>query len=99
MDPYLENYHKKIDAVLEVLDKARPDNATLDRLEGHLDQLARQYHQDMQIGKDRFKLFVAQAMIEYYRAEHDKATFFMEEAVRIKGERFAFAEEFLRHTT
>jgi len=92
-----KQYHKRIDEILHNLDGAQPTDAALRRIEEQFDRLADTYQTDEALGADRFKLYVAQAMIDYYRGNDQRAQSFMEEAVRVKGSSFAFAEEFLSH--
>lgn len=90
-----KQYHIKIDAILRRLDGGQPSDAELERIESDLDGLAASYQTDEALGMNRYKLYAAQASIEYYRGNDQRARSFMEEAVRIKGTSFAFAEEFL----
>jgi hypothetical protein len=92
-----KHYHKKIDAILRSLDDAQPTDEELQRIEARLNELADTYQTDDALGADRYKLYVSQAMIEYYWGNDQRARAFMEEAVRVKGTSLAYAEEFLSH--
>lgn len=90
-----KQYHKKIDAILRRLDGGQPSDTELDHIESDLNGLADSYQTDEALGTSRYKLYAAQASIEYYRGNDQRSRAFMEEAVRIKGASFTFAEEFL----
>jgi hypothetical protein len=92
-------YYSKIRAILNYLDASRPSDTSLQRVQASLDKLANLYQFDRNLGADRYKLYVAQAMIDYYRDDHESARRFMEEAINIRGCWFSFAEEFLNHLT
>ncbi len=90
-----EEYDKQIDGILARLDRDRPSTAMLERIEQRVTQLSQKYEYDESLGADRFKLYVAQAMIDYYRGNEQRARALMDEAIRVKGHSFGFAEEFL----
>lgn len=90
-----QQYHKEIDAILARLDNGRPGDAMLQRIQQHVNKLSDTYEYDKSLGTERFKLYVAQAILDYYQGNEQHAKALMEEAVSVKGHSFGFADEFL----
>ncbi|MEO6760905.1 MAG: hypothetical protein ABI220_00820 [Candidatus Saccharimonadales bacterium] len=90
-----DTYNKQVGEILQRLDASRPSMFELKDIENRLDRLVVACRDDSELGTDRFKLYVAQAIIEFYRGNTVVARNFMEEAVGIRGGSFNFADEFL----
>lgn len=90
-----QKYQKQIDAILKRLDAGRPSDAMLQRIQQHVNKLSETYEYDESLGSERFKLYVAQAVIDYYQGNEQRAKALMEEAIRVRGHSFGFADEFL----
>lgn len=65
----------------------------LDELQRKLDKIADKYQEDDLVGRLRYKLYEAQAIIYYFQQNDTKALQFIDEAVAVRGEEFESAQK------
>jgi hypothetical protein len=96
MENKYKNYHKSIDEIISFLksDKSQ-DNTILAKVQVKLCTLAKQYQDDENLGPDRYKLYQAQAMLDYRNYYDALAIEGRNKAIEIRGSTFDFADEFI----
>lgn len=93
-----ENYYFEIEQLNSALEKDVSGNyELLDIIQRKLDRLAAKYHNEKQLGPDRYALYQVQALLHYRNGDNNNAIQWMDEAIKVRGESFEFAEQFLSH--
>lgn len=91
------SYHAAIDAIIDSLQPANVESATLAAAQTKLDQLAERYQADESLGSERYKLYQAQAMISYRQGDYANARVFIQQAITVRGQTYSLAEQLLAH--
>lgn len=91
-------YKTHITKIINALEKnssRHPD--ILHNLQAQLDELAKKYQHDEDLGKERYLLYHAQALIKYREDNLEEAIRWIEDAIDVKGERYEFADWFIEN--
>lgn len=99
-DSRYDKYHYDIAKINKILAEDISGNTELlHKLQIKLDRLSDLYQQDESLGPDRYGLYQAQALIHYYSGNTDEAIIWMQNAVKVKGESYKLADNFLKKFT
>jgi len=88
---YIEQI-KNVETNLKEATSGEKDKNLLDLVQKRLDSLAEKYQYDEEVGTARYKLYELQALVHYFNGHDDDALDFINQAVEMRGETYAKAE-------